>query len=269
LNTIYKNLYFAIIGKLFTIRDLGFYSRAFRLQEITSQNMTAVVSGVAFPVFAIVQNDKIRLARGVRTALEMLAFIVFPMMLILYAVSEQIVVFLLTDKWLPCVPYFKLLCAVGALYPFFVLYSKVLLAIGESGLLLKVHIFQKLLAIFLIGATIQHGIPGLITGQIFSMLVSTLLISYIVGRLIDYRLTYQLATVFPYIAIVAVIVPLLFLLNYHSFPNTKFSFIFLIMFGTVVYLIVCFKLKLSAFRLLTGLVYKKFTSLHFLRTISR
>jgi len=118
INTIYRNIYFVVIGKRFSARSLGFYSRAFRLQEIPSQHISSVIGGVAFPVFSRVQGDRDSLAKGLKTSLGILALGVFPVMIMLALVARPLVVVLLTDKRLACVPYLQMLCIVGRIVPF-------------------------------------------------------------------------------------------------------------------------------------------------------
>ena len=117
LATLVDNMYAIVIGKLFSAADLGFYSRAQDFQRITVRNMSATVGRVIFPIFSSVQSDKARLKRGVGKVLTTLAMVNFPLMIGLAVVAEPLVIVLLTEKWLPCVPYLQLLCVAGLLRP--------------------------------------------------------------------------------------------------------------------------------------------------------
>ena len=254
INTIYRNIYFVVIGKLFSARNLGFYSRAFRLQEIPSQHITSVVAGVAFPVFSRIQDDNESLVKGLKTSLGILALGVFPTMCILALVARPLVTVLLTDKWLACVPYLQMLCIVGALEPFFMLSAKITLATGRSGLLLKLNLFQKTIAIVAILFTFRFGITGIITGQIAASLISTLLISTVVGKLVGYPLVQQIRDVLPYLGLTvlsgAVVVSFEFLPIYHDGALLLLQTAA----GISMYLSCCYLLKPNAFVVFMDLV---------------
>ncbi len=201
LETIYQNIYAVIIGKFFSPADLGFYSRANRLQELPVQSVTATIAGVAFPVFAQVQEDKGRLRNGLRTCLGLLALSVFPVMTGLALCAKPLVALLLTDKWLPCVPLLQMLCLVGAMYPLYVLFSKILLALGNSALFFRLHVFQRILVVVSIIVTYRWGVTGLICGQIAGSFIFALLSAQVAGRLVEYRLRAQFADLLPYVVL--------------------------------------------------------------------
>ncbi|WXG55188.1 MAG: oligosaccharide flippase family protein [Candidatus Sedimenticola sp. (ex Thyasira tokunagai)] len=64
LDTVFNNIYFVVIGKVFTVADVGYYSRAKGLQELPVSSLSMVVGRVTFPVFCEVQDDKAKLKRG-------------------------------------------------------------------------------------------------------------------------------------------------------------------------------------------------------------
>lgn len=197
LQSVYQNVYVAVIGRLFSPMELGFYSRADRLQQLPSQTITHVVTAVAFPVFSRIQEDTIRLKNALRACLSMLAFAVFPAMVALAVMAESLVVVLLTEKWLPCVPYLQLLCIVGAMYPFYVLHAKVLLAVGRGRLYLAIQLVQKMIIILSIVVTYRWGIMGLISGQIVGWMISVALFAYASGRSVEFSLMQQVVAILP------------------------------------------------------------------------
>src|SRR5690606_5692901 len=99
--TIFQYLYFNIIGKLFPVASLGFYTRAVQLQEFPVKTITSVFSRVVFPVFSTIQNENERLKNAVRKTLRTMVFFTFPLLFGLIAVSDQLIEVVLTEKWLP------------------------------------------------------------------------------------------------------------------------------------------------------------------------
>ena len=99
LNHIFDNIYLLVIGKLFSAADLGIFTRAQNLQELPSQTLSGMVGRVTFPVFSSIQDDPIRLKRGLKKALTLLVLVNFPMMIGMVVIARPLVVLLLTQKF--------------------------------------------------------------------------------------------------------------------------------------------------------------------------
>ena len=117
LSTIYENLYPLIIGKFYSAANLGLFSRAQSLAAMPSSNISNVFQRVTFPVLSSIQNEDERLSINYRRLLRMGAFIIFPLMMLLVAISSPLVNILLTAKWSGCVIYLKILCFAMMWYP--------------------------------------------------------------------------------------------------------------------------------------------------------
>jgi len=246
LESVYRNIYVAVIGKLFSPMDLGFYSRANRLQQLPSQTITSVVTSVAFPVFSRVQGDSERLRNGLRACLGVLAFTVLPAMILLAATARPLVALLLTEKWLPCVPYLQSLCVVGAMYPFYVLYAKVLLAVGRSRLYLGMHLAQKIIITLTIVVTFRWGIMGLILGQIAGWIISAGLLACISGKLVGFPLELQFAAIVPAVLLSAVIAVAVYGIGLIPFQNQVQLLVAQVASGAAVFTLFCWLFKPEA-----------------------
>ena len=204
LETIFRNIYQIIIGKLFSPAALGFYTRAISLQRIPSESLSRITSRVTFPVFASIQDDPERMKRGMRKALTMLLFLNIPMMIGLALVAKPLVLVLLTEKWAPSIPYIQLLCIVGLLYPLHLLNLNILIASGRSDFYFRLELLKKILIVISIAVTYRWGISAMIYGQIVVSFFSYYLNSYYTGKLINYPLKEQVIDFAPYLLISAV-----------------------------------------------------------------
>ena len=128
--SLYADIRSLVIGKKFSSDDLAYYNRGQQFPQIISHTLDSAIQSVMFPAMAEVQDRKDKLARMLRRAETMGAYVVIPVMLGLAAVSEGVVQLLLTDKWLPCVPYMQWLCIANAAVP---ITSSNLIAIKSSG----------------------------------------------------------------------------------------------------------------------------------------
>ena len=106
-----------VITSSVLVAILGFYDRANNLKNLPVQTLSTIVSRVTYPVFAEFKDDNIRLKNAYKKVIQLLVFIVAPLLLILSVLAEPLFRFLFTDKWLQEVPYFQILCWSGILYP--------------------------------------------------------------------------------------------------------------------------------------------------------
>lgn len=247
LNTVFENIYLVVIGKIFSPMALGFYSRAKGLQQMPTANISSIVSRVTFPVFSSMQGDKPRLKRGVRKALTMLVMVIFPMMAGLAIVAKSLVLLLLTEKWVPCVPYLQLLCVVGMLYPLHVINVNVLIAQGRSDLLLRLEILKKILIVIAIAISFRWGIIAMIYGQIATSGIAYFLNAYYTGKMLDYPITKQIQDLMPSIALAGIMGLGVYALKYAPIVNQLALLSAQITTGIVLYVGLCYIFRISSF----------------------
>jgi len=197
--TVFQYLYFNIIGKLFPVASLGFYTRAVQLQEFPVKTIASVFYRVAFPVFASIQDENERLKNALRKTLRTMVFFTFPILFGLIAVADQLIEVVLTEKWLPASDFFKLLCLIGLFYSFQVVNGEILKTKGKSNWILIVEIVSRSIMIINIFITWRWGITAIILGQMVAVAVAYLIGTYYVWKLIGYTLWQQFKDVFVYL----------------------------------------------------------------------
>jgi teichuronic acid exporter len=247
LNTAFENIYVVVIGRLFAPAQLGLYSGARRIQNMATLNITGVVTQVAFPVFALIQDDPVRLKRSLRKAMATLALVNFPVMVGLALAARPLVYVLLTEKWAPCIPWLQLLCVAGLLYPFQSLHLNVLKAQGRSDLFFLLEIIKKVLVVVLIAATCRWGVTGLIWGQVIMSVLGYYINSYYTSRLLHYRLREQLADLGPYAAVTALMGLGLYAVQLLPFGGDALLLFVVILLGILLYVLLSYALRLPAF----------------------
>jgi teichuronic acid exporter len=115
IDTVYRDLRSLIIGKMYNPAMLGFYNRGQQFPSLIVSNINGSIQSVMLPVLASQQDNRPRVKNMMRRAIVTSSFIIFPMMVGLAVTAEPLVKLLLTDKWLPCVPFLQIFCAVYAL----------------------------------------------------------------------------------------------------------------------------------------------------------
>ncbi|MDD2367686.1 MAG: lipopolysaccharide biosynthesis protein [Sulfuricurvum sp.] len=160
-----------IIGKIFSPAILGFYDQAKRLNSMVIQYSSSALMSVLFPVLSSIKNDRERLKNIVVKAFSVLCFIVFILLGILYVSSDEIIIIIFTEKWLPASEYFKLFLLSGYMYPLSAILVNILTSQGNSKLFLKL----KLLRFFLILITFYIGFQFGLIGFLYSMAIFSFL----------------------------------------------------------------------------------------------
>lgn len=185
LDTIYSNIYPIIIGKVFSASTLGFYSRAASYSQLPSSNITSIIQRVTFPVLSKMQDDDEHLRINYRKLLKMSAFIIFPMMCILAAVSKPLIIILIGTKWTFCYVLLIPLCFMMMWYPIHAINLNLLQVKGRSDLFLRLEIIKKILGVIVICLSVPFGVIVMCYASIATSILSLLINTYYTGKLIN------------------------------------------------------------------------------------
>jgi teichuronic acid exporter len=162
------------------------------------------IDGVIFPALASCQHDKVRVKQIVRRMIKSNCFMVFPMMFGLAAVAKSLVVVVLTDKWLPCVPYLQISCITFAFWPLHVANLQAIMALGRSDIFLTLKVIKKALVIVTILVTFKFGVMAMVIGQAVGSLICVAINAFPSRRLLNYSLQQQALDILPAFLLAAV-----------------------------------------------------------------
>lgn len=154
LDTLYQDLQSLVIGRKYDSGTLGYYNRGKQFPQFIIFAVNGAVQSVMLPAMAAEQDDREKVKTMMRTSICMSAYIVFPMMAGLAAIAKPLVTLLLTEKWLPCVPYMQVYCATMAFYPVHSCNLQAINAMGRSDLFLKLEIIKKTYGIIALGIAV-------------------------------------------------------------------------------------------------------------------
>lgn len=196
-DVISRNIYFPIIGKIFSATNLGYYTNANRFYDIFVRRTTIAYGKVIFPAFASIQDQRERFFKSYLRTYRLLSFVMIPFILIVILVTKPFVTFFLTEKWLPAVPLMILFFTEGFFFHLLMLNQNTFNAIGRSDISLKVDILKKVLTFLTIFVAIKFGIKGLIVGQVLSSFIAFLISTVVAMRLFRIDLTEQFTEIFP------------------------------------------------------------------------
>ena len=199
IDTVFNNIYNLIIAKIYNPVQLAFYNRAETLKQLPINNLAAALNKVTYPLFAIIKNDDLALRKAYQKLMKMVIFLVAPIMLLMNALAEPLIVLLFTEKWLSVVPYLKIVCFNGILYPIHAYNLNILNVKGRSDLFLRLEIIKKVLVIALILLSLHWGIMGLLWSSVIASFLAFFINSYYSGKLIKYTTINQIKDIIPFI----------------------------------------------------------------------
>ena len=213
LDTVYRNIYPIVIGKLFSASSLGHYTRAHQFSEFPSSNLTGIIQRVTYPVLCEIQNDDARLASIYRRFLKLSAFIIFPLMVGLSSVAKPFVNIVLGPQWSFCGQLLQILCFGMMWYPIHSVNLNLLQVKGRSDLFLRLEIIKKILGISVLCITAPFGLIVMCYGSIFNSLVALVINTYYTGKLINVGFIRQMCDLLPTIALCLVMFALILIVN--------------------------------------------------------
>lgn len=198
-DTLHRNLYSALIGKHYSVRDVGFYDRAQKTQLLPVNFIMSIIDRVAYPVFSAVAADKEKLARGFRKAQRLVMFVNIPLSIGMIVLAKPIVLTLFGEQWLPSVPILQVLGLVGLMWPLHILNINVLKAQGRSDLFFNIMLIKKAVSISLTVAASFHGIMAIVWAQVVASVFSFAVNAHYSKLFLNYGALRQLRDLFPYL----------------------------------------------------------------------
>ncbi len=185
LNSVFNNIHPLIIGKFFAKSELGYYQRGQQIPQVAMTAIDGSINEVMFPTLSKFQDDILRLKNALRRSMQLSMFVVLPAMCGLIVVAKPLTLILLTEKWLPSVPFMQLSCVVCMFWPLSAR-THALNAIGRSDVTLKMTIIAKIITLIFIFICIRFGIYAIMLGSIFTSIVTMGITSHYVNKYIHY-----------------------------------------------------------------------------------
>ena len=197
LDTAYLKLYQFIIGLRYSTADLAFFNRAEQFPNLIMENTNASLDSVLLPVLSSEQDDTARVREMTKRAIQVSSFILMPMMAGLAACAEPLIRFLLTEKWLPCVPYMQVFCLYFAFWPLHTANLNAIKAVGRSDIFLKLEIVKKVLETAILLVTLRYGVMAISLGLLANGLLCVGINAWPNRKLLGYPVGRQLLDILP------------------------------------------------------------------------
>lgn len=256
LDVIYNNLYSIIIGKFYSSKHLGNYSRADHFAQFPSTNLTTIIQKVTYPALSKIQSDKERLKIGYKKVLCISSYIIFPLMIGIWALAEPLICFLLTEKWIEVVPMLKILSLAFMWYPVHAINLNILQVSGRSDLFLQLEVVKKIMGVCILLITVRLGIIYMCYGILFDAIASLFINTYYTNKLIGFGLSSQIKALSP-IVFNAIVMGILVKYGITILPTPSIQLIGGFIIGIIYYFLSSHLLKMEEFKELISILKKK------------
>lgn len=197
LEVIYSKAYTLLIGKFYGPVELGQFSKA----EMTSQMVSGVVvepiSKIAFPAFAQMQGDLVRIRNGLQSAVGFSMLINSAIMLTLAVMSRPFVLTVFGPQWEQAAHFLPVLALGALLMPLHVLNVQALIALGRADLLFVLEVVKKTVGIGILIFSARYGVIGIAWGLVISSMISFIINAWYSGVFFQYGPIQQSVQIIP------------------------------------------------------------------------
>lgn len=204
LNVLYSGVSELVIGRTCSVSDLGLYSQGRKWPNAAVGIASNALQNVFFPMFSSLRREHDLFIQSVRRSLVSGSFITVPLAFFFIVFAEPVILLLFGETWVDCVPIFQATCLSGSLTLLQIVNLRAYMALGDSGLYLKLQVFKVVLSVFAIGGA------AICTRNIYIVAgvtaVSAILCILVIDlnpakRMIGYSRLAQLKDIFPIYAL--------------------------------------------------------------------
>ena len=252
IDTIFNNIRAIIIGKQYSGKDLAYYIRGEQFPSLIMTQVDGAITTVLFSTLSKYQDDWETGLQVLRRAMKTSMYVCAPLMAGLYAVSEPMVILLLTDKWAASIEYVRLTTIICVMWPLSAR-RHALNALGKSGVSLILNIIGKVLVLIFIFLTFRHSVRLMIISTIFASLLMQVLSAFVYAKHLQYKVLDQLADILPSIILSIFMGAIVYSITFMNFGHL-ITLIIQIPAGIAIYMLASKVLRLESFNYLLGLL---------------
>ncbi len=195
--TVFNHLSSIIIGANYTSVDLAYYTKGKQLPYLLRNNIYTTLISVLFPAMARVSDDPSAVKNVANKSIRMLSYIIFPMMLGMIAVSENLVLVLLTNKWIQITPFICIVCLECVISIIPTISLQLLKAAGHSDIMLKLEFIKKPILLLSILVAMRFGVTAIALTLPLNTLIDLVMHGIYTRKVMDYHLWEQIRPCLP------------------------------------------------------------------------
>lgn len=253
LDTVYNNVRQLIIGKIYTKSDLAYYNNGKKYPEYLVSNINTAIDSVLLPTMSNEQEHPERVKSMTRRAIKTATFIIMPLMVGFSVCSKQLVSLILTDKWLPAVPFMQIFCISFAFYPIHTANLNAIKAMGRSDLFLKLEIIKKSIGVVTIIIAVKFGVMAMAYSMLVTSFISQVVNSWPNKKLLNYSYLEQVKDMLPQIGFSLLMGMIVYFVSFLHL-NSLITLLIQIPIGVIVYWLFSKLFHIESYEYIVGML---------------
>ncbi len=173
------------VGAFVGAGPLGLYSRAYQLMLLPLSQVTWVSGRVMFPALSRLGDSTERIRAAYLKAIGLIAFVTFPLMVIIFVAAEPLVLTVLGDQWTGAITILRILCVVGAIQSVTATAGWLYQARGRTDWMLRWGLANAAVTIVAVAIGVQWGAVGVAAAYAVRTVLLAAPALAIPGRLIE------------------------------------------------------------------------------------
>lgn len=246
IDRVYNELWQLVIGKKYTSEQLAYYNRGRQLPNLIVTNINSSMDSVLFPVMSEAQDCSSRVKAMTRKSIKVSTYVLAPLMMGLAVTANPLVKIILTDKWLPCVPFMQIFCISYIFQPIHTANLNAIKAMGRSEIFLKLEIFKKIVGILILFLSMQYGVLVMAYSTLLFNVVAQIINSWPNRKLLNYHYIDQIRDIIPSILLSIIMGICVYSVSYLNL-NSYATLLIQIPLGMIIYILLSKVFKLDCY----------------------
>lgn len=217
INDVFQDIRTILIGKFYTKQELAYYNQGTQYPQLIVSTVNSSINSVLFPAISKIQDDIPAVRSFLRRSVKTGSFLLFPLLLGFAATAEPLVRLLLTEKWLPSVPFIQVMCLAMFLSPISTPSQQAIKAIGRSDVTMKQEFRKKTVYLALIVGGLFISVWGVVLGSAIGEVWCVLVNAFPCKKYLNYSFSDQLRDILPNLITAGIMALAVYSINYIGF----------------------------------------------------
>ncbi|MBO6030445.1 MAG: lipopolysaccharide biosynthesis protein [Prevotella sp.] len=245
--SLYENIRSLVIGKVYQPSTLAYFDRGKSLPHLVMSNVTTSINSVLLPTFAIEQDNTVRVKQMMRRSVQVSYLFVCPLLIGFIFTAKEIVLVLLTEKWLPCVPFIQIFCIAYLLMPIQSINITAIQSLGRSDVTLKLEVIKKIIEAIVLVVSFLINVYAVAWGIVVYNFICIFINLFPLKKMVNYGVLEQFKDVSTTLAISLIMGLVVFLIGHLNINNIVLLFIQVAV-GALIYYGLCRMLRLESYQ---------------------
>ena len=177
------------------------FNQGDKIPKLVVSNVHTTIDSVLLPVMSGVQDNQKRLKDMTRRSIMTGVYVMAPLMIGLAAIGENLISFLLTEKWLFSVPFLRIFAISYIFYPIHTANLNAIKAIGRSDIFLKLEILKKIVDALALIISMNISVMAMAYSLLITSVLAQIINSWPNKKLLSYSYLDQLRDIIPSICL--------------------------------------------------------------------